>query len=295
MLVSIGIPTYNRPIELERALSSALGQTHSDIEVLISNNCSTDPGMKEVIERYAKEDSRIRFYHQPVPIRPIWNFSYVLDMAKGEYFMWLADDDWIDNNYVEECVGFLEKNSSYSMACAECIYHDQNGEIVGKDSLATIDDENGTRRMFRFFKTVQLNAYFYSIKKTSLTRSVPIKDMMGFDWSFIAAFIFKDKVKVMNTTKIHITNGGTSSNVDSIANSAKKRFFFTEHIIGLISAFNAAKGIFDGNVYHIPLHKKIVISIQVFFIVYRRTFMWDVYFLKHKILRKLGYATKTKQ
>jgi len=49
MLVTIGMPVYNRPIELERALNAVLSQTYTNIEIVISNNSSTDVRVDELV------------------------------------------------------------------------------------------------------------------------------------------------------------------------------------------------------------------------------------------------------
>ena len=47
------MPVYNRPIELERALNAVLSQTYKNIEVVISNNCSPNIKVDELVKKYA--------------------------------------------------------------------------------------------------------------------------------------------------------------------------------------------------------------------------------------------------
>ena len=53
-------------------------------------------------------DCKIKYYFQQLPIPVIEHFKFVLSQASGEYFMFLADDDWIDANYIEECFFFFK-------------------------------------------------------------------------------------------------------------------------------------------------------------------------------------------
>ena len=114
-LVSIGVPTYNRPVELRRTLECLVKQTYSNIEIIISDNCSINPDVEKVINEF-RSDERIKYFKQSINKGAPYNFTFVLDKSTGEYFKFLADDDWIDYNYVERCMAFLLENPAYSIA-----------------------------------------------------------------------------------------------------------------------------------------------------------------------------------
>jgi glycosyltransferase involved in cell wall biosynthesis len=101
-LVTIGIPTYNRAGSyLPEALESALSQTYKRIEVVVSDNGSTDH--TEVYLRGHK-DPRLRYFRQAPSLIPNDNFNFCLEQAKGDYFLLLHDDDMIDADFVETCI-----------------------------------------------------------------------------------------------------------------------------------------------------------------------------------------------
>ena len=102
-LVSIGIPTYNRAASVERAIRSALAQDHRALEVVVSDDGSTD-GTGAAVRALAAADPRVRLISQPVNLGHARNFQAVLDAAAGEWFMWLSDDDWLDPAYVARCL-----------------------------------------------------------------------------------------------------------------------------------------------------------------------------------------------
>src|SRR5262249_32325356 len=99
-LVSIGLPTYNRADLLKRAVDSLLGQTYQNIELIISDNCSSD-GTQRVCQEYAAKDRRVRYHRQKENIGLLAIASFVLREARGEYFMWPSDDDWWDPRFIE--------------------------------------------------------------------------------------------------------------------------------------------------------------------------------------------------
>ena len=101
-MVSIGIPTYNRADGyLRDALQSACRQGYANIDIIVSDNCSTD-GTEHYVKQLA--DPRIRYFKQPSALTPNGNFNFCLDNARGDYFLLLHDDDVIDDDFVETCM-----------------------------------------------------------------------------------------------------------------------------------------------------------------------------------------------
>jgi len=88
--ITIGIPTLNRRSYLMLALESALAQTYSNIEVIVSDNASTDDTLEYLA---AITDPRLRVLRQSQNIGMVGNFNATLDAATGEFFLLLSDDD----------------------------------------------------------------------------------------------------------------------------------------------------------------------------------------------------------
>lgn len=81
-LVSICIPTYNRATYLKKCLDSLIWQPeflHGDVEIVISDNCSTD-NTREVVQRYRKKYSNIQYYKNETNIR---DRNYPLCLMRG--------------------------------------------------------------------------------------------------------------------------------------------------------------------------------------------------------------------
>lgn len=103
-LVSVGIPTYNRPGGLRRTLAAMRGQTWQNLEIVISDNGSPDPGVEAVGRAAATEDERVRYVRQPTNLGPAANFRFVLEASRGAFFLWAADDDAWEPFFIERCV-----------------------------------------------------------------------------------------------------------------------------------------------------------------------------------------------
>jgi glycosyltransferase involved in cell wall biosynthesis len=104
-LVSVGIPTYNRPEGLRRTLNCITAQTYPNLEIIVSDNFSENIEVAQVIEEFCEIDKRIISIRQIENIGPIDNFKFLLNKAIGKYFMWAADDDYFESiNLIEELV-----------------------------------------------------------------------------------------------------------------------------------------------------------------------------------------------
>ena len=98
--VTIAVPVYNEGAYLERALRSLCDQTYTDISILVSNNASTD-GSREIIEAFARTDSRISAYHHDIKVEH--NFEFLLGLVATPYFMCFGGHDFISENFILHC------------------------------------------------------------------------------------------------------------------------------------------------------------------------------------------------
>ena len=111
--LSIGLPVYDGAEFLGESIESLLGQTYEDFELIISDNASTDE-TPEICRRYARLDSRIRYYRQADNIGSAANHNFVLGESRGELFKWASHDDVYARQLLERCVEALD-------ACPEVV------------------------------------------------------------------------------------------------------------------------------------------------------------------------------
>ena len=103
-LVSVGIPTFNRPVGLRRTLQLICRQTYPNLEILVSDNASPGLETEQVVREFTEVDQRVKYFRQSANVGAIANFRFVLAKASGEYFMWAADDDEWDPSFIETCL-----------------------------------------------------------------------------------------------------------------------------------------------------------------------------------------------
>jgi glycosyltransferase involved in cell wall biosynthesis len=104
-LVSICIPTYNYAHYLPQAISSCLNQSYGRIEIIITDDASTD-NSREVISSF--DDPRIRFAENPVRLGLVENWNRALSLVRGEVVKFLFADDYLEENAVERMVAALD-------------------------------------------------------------------------------------------------------------------------------------------------------------------------------------------
>jgi len=129
-LVTIGIPTYNRANGyLKGAVASALEQTYENMEIVISDNCSSDD-TEQVVKSF--NDTRIRYFRHRVNIGANDNFNFCLEQAKGAYFLLLHDDDVIDRDFVSTCMNAAGYRTDFGIIRTGTRVIDSVGAVKGE-------------------------------------------------------------------------------------------------------------------------------------------------------------------
>jgi glycosyltransferase involved in cell wall biosynthesis len=103
--VSVCIPTYNRALLLNRTIETMLGQTYSDLEIIVCDDCSTD-STPDVIAAYVHHGVRYERNIRNLGLYANWNRC--LELAHGEYVAIYHDHDKYAPTIVEESVAILD-------------------------------------------------------------------------------------------------------------------------------------------------------------------------------------------
>jgi len=120
--VSVLIPVYNRPDLIARSIRSALSQTYPNLEVVVSDNASTD-GTWSVVQRLTGEDPRVRAFRNDTNLGPTRNWIRALGESTGDYVKVLFSDDWLEPTCVERLVARMEGQADVSLAFTAAMVH----------------------------------------------------------------------------------------------------------------------------------------------------------------------------
>lgn len=145
MKVSILIPTFNRVDYLPRAVESALKQDYEDIEIIVSDNASTD-GTYEIVNKYL-DDVRFEYFRNQENLGMVSNWRKALyEYAKGDFFMILSDDDYfVDYEYISKAVKLIKTDPEIVMVYANGYLCYENSKKMAKFILPFKTVENGKK------------------------------------------------------------------------------------------------------------------------------------------------------
>ncbi|MBI2479616.1 MAG: glycosyltransferase, partial [Planctomycetia bacterium] len=127
--VSIGVPVHNGGRYLAETLPQLLGQDYRNLELIISDNASTDD-TEAICREIGAGDSRVRYYRQPTNTGIGRNWGFVCQQATGSYFLWAAHDDQWSPNAVSALVQALEEEPEAVLAFPQNCFINDRGETV---------------------------------------------------------------------------------------------------------------------------------------------------------------------
>ncbi len=104
-IVSVCIPLWNKEAYVEEMLFSVINQTYKSLEIIISDNASTDRSI-ELISKF--NDPRIKIYSNPENMGGMYNFRKIFTYATGKYMTYLSADDALDLTTIEKAITILE-------------------------------------------------------------------------------------------------------------------------------------------------------------------------------------------
>ena len=177
--LSIGLPIYNGETFLAASLEALLGQSHEDFELIISDNTSTD-NSADICQRYAKQDSRIRYVRQPRNIGMVPNHNFVLGQARSELFKWASDDDLYARDLLRRCVDALDEYPHVVLAHSRSAMIDNAGSVTGRFEYATAAGSLEPAERFRSMLFDGWDDYTYGVVRTKVLRQIPTHNSYHF-------------------------------------------------------------------------------------------------------------------
>ena len=155
--ISVGVPVYNGEQHLAQALDSLLAQTHGDLEIVISDNASTDR-TPALCEQYAARDPRVRYIRQSRNIGAPRNWNAVVEAARGSFFKWASANDYANDRYLETCLQALHDDPGTVLAFGRtCLVDEVTGSTSHYEGDVELLDERAPDRFRRVCRSWALN------------------------------------------------------------------------------------------------------------------------------------------
>ena len=195
-LISVGLPVYNGERYIGKAIESVLNQRHDNLELIISENGSTDNTV-DTIKSYARSDSRIKILLRPdidqtssanwksYTSKAYANFQRVLLQASGTYFAWLAHDNFWEPDFLSETLGHIGDGAGAMGGFA--MYDHLTGEITDLPGIPEISPSMNRIDQIRFYvanRRLGTPAAIYGLFKREALLPVAPRILNGrpFDW-----------------------------------------------------------------------------------------------------------------
>lgn len=175
-LAAIGVPVFNGERWLRSTVESLLEQSFNNLEVVISDNASTDK-TAEICAALCAADNRVRYVRNPENVGLFRNYDLAFHSTNSEYFKWCAVGDLCDRTFIAKSVAILEKFNDVVLV------HSRTkliGDIPDNPERYAVElnliDDDPVVRFCDYLNKVRLNNVMNGLmrskelKKTSLNR-----------------------------------------------------------------------------------------------------------------------------
>jgi glycosyltransferase involved in cell wall biosynthesis len=187
-LVSIGLPVRNGAATISAVIDSVLAQDHDRIELVISDNASTD-GTEGICRALAAADPRVRYHRQSENIGLLNNFVATIGLAGGEYFRWIGDDDRLQPTYVSRCLGEFEKDPRLVLVTTAIEYVAPDGRRESAEYHGTaLGSDDAVDRFVEMLRLLNesnlLSDPLYGMGRRKVVAAIPRRNMLREDEIF---------------------------------------------------------------------------------------------------------------
>ncbi len=196
-LLSVGLCVYNGEKYISEGIESVLSQDISNLELIISDNHSTD-STQEICERYQALDKRIRYVRLPENLGFLKNCWNALSLARAPYFMWATYDDLYESSFARSCIDRLETNPHIALVYSRTKMVNAESEFINiaKDHIQAAQD-NPVERFTHLIWELGLCNAFLGVYRSDIirkTRFLFYRLYRGYDNLFLAEVSLLGKI-----------------------------------------------------------------------------------------------------
>ncbi len=193
--VTVGMPTYNAESHIEEAIESILNQSFGDLELLISDNASTDR-TEEICRAYAEKDARVTYIRQSVNMGATENYNFVCRQSDAEFFKWHSSNDICTEETVARCINKLVENSDVVLAYPRTkLFRQILDDAADYDDNLVANENLARHRFFHIIDNMALNNVMNGVIRTSVLQKTPlIRGFLYADRNMVAELALMGKV-----------------------------------------------------------------------------------------------------
>ena len=218
-LVSVIIPIYNSEKLREKCIQSIVEQTYKNLEIICINDGSTD-NSENIIKKYMSNDKRIQLINQK-------NFGVShsrnvgINLANGQYIMFVDSDDYIEKDYIEIMITSLLKSNSQIIISGNTKVTNnlKIKQSIYNKSLNTVFDITYPKELDNMFKTYEFNSACMQLISTEIIKNNNIKFEKNIKYGEDMLFAFICYTYSKRTSYIMNYGYNYISNPDSVMNN----------------------------------------------------------------------------
>lgn len=151
LIFSIIIPVFNTEKYIERCLKSCIEQTYSNIEIIVVDDCGQDQ-VTQIVERYAKEDARIRIVRNQRNLGVFYTRINGTKNAEGDFLIYVDSDDFIEKDACEKIAKVIE--DEYKKQTLILIFVGLPQSVCFQERLGYIIQILLNQKKMKFLKTI---------------------------------------------------------------------------------------------------------------------------------------------
>lgn len=192
--ISIIVPIYNSAQYLDECLNSLINQKYTNFEVICVDDCGTDNSM-ELVQRLARQDSRIRILHHAsnLGLGPARNTA--LEHAKGKYVFFLDSDDFLHPDALEKLYNTAEADNADVVIAKTNVFADDDD-----DELKTRAAGHAVYLSFTAFSCFQVTS-------DNLIESISKISCVAWGKLFLRSFLETNNLRFIQKNIVHEDNG----------------------------------------------------------------------------------------
>ena len=240
-LISVGIPVFNGEKQIEKRIESIINQTYQNFEILISDNASTD-NTSTLCEKLVKDKEKIQYHKQKINIGVFDNFNYLINNARGKYFVIASVDDIWEPTFLEKNVAILDTDKSIVGSIGRVEFFGkqvkkQNSKIflikktIRRSNFDPIHDHvlsvkgEYKEKAGKYLRFNQ-GSFIHGLFRTEEVKKIKLdKFVFGWDLCFILAILKFGDLNVINEVLLYkFSEGLSSKGLVSLAKSIDSRF-----------------------------------------------------------------------
>ena len=170
--LTVGVPVYNMGTYLEAAVESVLAQSFRDLELIISDNASTD-GTAEICRAFAARDTRVTYRRNAEDVGASANFNLLVPLARGRLFKWAPADDVLRPGFLERCVATIDADPTVVLAYGKTDFVDGDGRPIDLEDPGwqLLSDDPAKRLSYALQAGHFVNAILGVIRTDALRRT----------------------------------------------------------------------------------------------------------------------------